>query len=151
MRQLGDDFFRLTGKRKEFVAQLFATNAPLSVWSLKNLGSVPDDVDAAKDAQVFTLQQDAIGAAMIVARSRGARMLSYAAFLRALKKPGGGPLADVLDPLAKFLALVEPGTAVWWRLKLFDQKLEALQESINTLHPSGSRAGASEATAPAAE
>ena len=51
------------------------------------------------------------------------------------KKSGDGTLADVLDPLTKFLEFVKPGTAVWWRLKLFDQKLKALQNTITKLPP----------------
>jgi hypothetical protein len=104
-----------------------------AVWKVSGaLSKWPDSRVKGKgrDAQVFVLQQRAIGELLIVRDGENPRVLGYADFLERRNKP---PLKDMLAPLDALLSGLEKGTKRWQRLQNTRTALVELEQRCNML------------------
>jgi len=125
---LADEVFNAKGEREAFVKQLYVATQPLSRWPLAGLeasGPLEDD------AQVFTLEQDAVGGMMTLRDGGNARTLEYSEFLHALNDPVNKHLKNALEPLETLLKQTRPKTRIWGRLELFEAALKDLRKDCD--------------------
>lgn len=105
-----------------------------AIWGVtKALSSWPKDevVGEGHDAQVFALQQRAIGELVIDREGESIRILTYREFLDALDSDAS--FASLFDPLRSFLEGVTPGTKRWSRLEGTRTALQTLDHECRTL------------------
>lgn len=121
--RLGNELFKADGERDAFVKQLYDTGDFLSAFPLSALDALGD---SSEDAQVFTLQQDAIGAAITVPTHGEPRVMNFTEFLAAQE---GAPLVAVLKPLDLFLQKACRLHRVRRRLALFATALKGVRVS----------------------
>ena len=105
-----------------------------AIWDVtKSLSSWPkaEVVGGGDDAQVFALQQRAIGELVIERDRETPRILTYPEFLNALESDAR--FASLFEPLRSFLEGLEPGTKRWSRLEATMTTLQALARECRVL------------------
>jgi len=121
------EVFPSIAAKHEFFSAVHAVSSALAKW--------PDDrvAGAGEDAQVFSLQQRAIGEALIVRESGVARVMSYAEFLAAREADVDGTLSRRLKPLELLIIGVDPESKRWMRLQLAREAVMELRRQCDQL------------------
>jgi len=121
------DLFPSESARQAFFKAVHAVDSALSKW--------PDDrvVGSGQDAQVFILQQRAIGERLIVRDSGTASVMGYAEFLAARQTDADQTFAGILKPLQVFVTGIAPDSKRWCRLTLAREALQDLTAECGQL------------------
>ena len=110
-------------EKDEFLKRVRAVGHPLSTWPMEG---PPVDAEPEDDAQIFALQQRAIGDSMIVPDAGGVRCMRAGAFLDSWSDAA---FRAKFQPLVAFLDGLTPDRALRWeRLARMDVALEDLSE-----------------------
>jgi hypothetical protein len=113
--------------KENFFKAVHAVSSALAKWPRDNV------VGEGRDAQVFTLQQRAIGELLIVRESENARVMSYAEFLAARETDVEGRFARTLKPLEILITGITPESKRWSRLQLAREAVLALRSECDQL------------------
>jgi len=114
------ELFRTHTEKDAFFKRLHESGRKLSGFPLHQLADLPAD----GDRQIFTLQQRALGEAMVVREGGTTRCMSYEEFLR---KSSDDTFKTLLDPVTRFMSGLEPKhQRRWKRLLLLKGDLEEL-------------------------
>ena len=106
------------------------------MWRVsKTLSDWPrDEVDGAgRDAQVFALQQRAIGEALILRDTEDPRPMTIPEFLSAYNNKREPTFNAALEPLRELVDDLERGTKRWARLSLTLNELQAFKKECRAL------------------
>lgn len=118
--QLSSELFKSQETEDRFFKAIWAVTSALSRWPMEGI------VGKGQDAQVFFLQQRAIGEFLIHRDGEKARSMTVPEFLEALDRDQH--FRTILDPLYVLLEAVKPETKRWSRL---EKTLEALHDLRN--------------------
>jgi hypothetical protein len=115
--RLSFELFQSHETKDRFFDAIWRVTKALSSWPRENI------VGNGQDAQVFYLQQRAIGELLIRRDGENARSMTFPEFMEALDGDKG--FRTLLDPLCVLLEAVQPETKRWSRL---EGTLKALHE-----------------------
>jgi hypothetical protein len=121
------ELFPSTAAKDEFFSAVHAVSSALAKWPHDQVSG------AGEDAQVFILQQRAIGEALILREDGPVRVMSYAEFLAARESDVDGALSRTLKPLESLVMGVAPESKRWARLQLAREALMELRRQCDQL------------------
>ncbi|HSC90643.1 MAG TPA: hypothetical protein VLB86_03215 [Gaiellaceae bacterium] len=131
------ELFESERSHQSFVAATWKVTDALGHWPLEPDTGEEDDTGEGKlvlagiDAQVFALQQRAIGELVIERDREPPRVLTYRAFLDSLDSDRR--FASLIEPLRSLLESLEPGTKRWRRLERTNIALKELESECRAL------------------
>jgi hypothetical protein len=126
-QRLRFDLFRAHEEKDNFFKHLQSVNRTLSSWPLDELG----DQNQAGDRQVFTLQQRAIGEAMISGEGDSAHCIGFSEFVP--KWQNDDAFKSQFAPLARVVDGLEPDTPRWRRFELMQKALAQVEQECERI------------------
>jgi hypothetical protein len=123
--RLSFELFESQETKDRFFAATWSVTKALASWPRAGI------VGKGQDAQVFALQQRAIGELVIRREGENPRSMTFPEFLEALDDDK--QFRRLLDPLCVLLEAVEPGTKRWSRLEGTLKALQDLELECRTL------------------
>jgi hypothetical protein len=125
--EMSPELFSSKLAKENFFKAVHAVSSALARW--------PDDrvVGEGQDAQVFRLQQRAIGEMLIARESENPRVMSYAEFLAARETDVDGRFGQTLKPLERLITGIAPDSRRWARLRLAREALIDLRSECDQL------------------
>jgi len=125
--KLSFELFESEQVKQRFIDSMWAVSKTLSDWP-------HPDVDGwGRDAQVFALQQRAIGEALIRRDTETARAMTVPEFLSAYDNKDEPTFNALLEPLRVLVEDLEPETKRWARLSLTLSALKDFREECRAL------------------
>ena len=121
------ELFPSKAAKDKFFKAVYAVSSALAKWPHRRV------VGEGPDAQVFTLQQRAIGELLISRESERARVMSYSEFLAARETDVEGSFGHTLKPLESLITGIAPQSKRWSRLQLARQALLDLKSECDQL------------------
>jgi hypothetical protein len=125
--KLSFELFESEQVKERFFEALWRVNKALASWPQ------PEVVGRGRDAQVFALQQRAIGEAVIRRDLESPRPMTVPEFLNAYDNKDDPTFNTLLGPLRELLEDLEPETKRWARLSLTLSELRAFGDECRTL------------------
>jgi hypothetical protein len=125
--KLSFELFGSEQVKTRFFDAMWEVSGALSTWS-PNMFS-----GRGRDAQVFALQQRAIGEAVIRRDGTDARPMTVPEFLSAFGNKDEPTFNAILEPLRELIEDLEPETKRWARMSLTRDKLHAFGEECRAL------------------
>jgi hypothetical protein len=125
--RLSFELFGSEEVKERFFAALWRVNKALASWPLEGV------TGGGRDAQVFALQQRAIGEAVIQRGLESARPMTVPQFLDAYRDEDDLTFHALLEPLRSLVEDLEPESKRWTRLSLTLAALRAFKDECRRL------------------
>lgn len=125
--RLSYELFESEQVEKRFFDALWAVSKTLSDWPRSGVHG------GGRDAQVFVLQQRAIGEAVILRDTESPRPMTVPEFVSAYGNKNEPTFNAILEPLRELVEDLERGTKRWARLSLTLTELRAFRERCREL------------------